>query len=94
MAHFENITYTDEEEDVISCFTEEELTSAIFEDGISSLVVEQKSKLSKLVQSTPNIDDQPTSSSLLEIKDSIDGAEKLGGLKLRESSTTRGANTK
>ena len=85
---FKNITYTDEEGDVISCLTEEELTSAVFEDGISSLVVKQKSELT-----TPNIDDQPTSSSLVEIEDSTDRAENLEGLELRESSTAQGTTT-
>ena len=86
---FENITYTDKDGDVISCLTEEELTSAVFEDGISSLVVKQKSELT-----TPNIDDQPTSSSLVEIEDSTDRAENLEGLELRESSTAQGTTTR
>ena len=85
---FENITYTDEEGDVISCLTEEELTSAVLEDGISRLVVKQKSELT-----TPNIDDQPTSSSLVEIKENTDRAENLEGLELRESSTAQGTAT-
>ena len=73
---------------MISYLTEKELTSAVFEDGISSLVVKQKSELT-----APNIDDQPTSSSLAEIEDSTDRAENLEGLELRESSTAQGTTT-